>query len=73
MASLFGIGGLLGLVLYHAAFGFTSAWRQLLLNGDGTGLRAQMIMLARATIIFLANRVVLIIRHNSIYTNRAQY
>ena len=53
MASLFGIGGLLGLVLYHAAFGFTSAWRRLLLNGDGTGLRAQMIMLALATIIFM--------------------
>lgn len=53
MASLFGIGGLLGLVLYHAAFGFTSAWRRLLLNCDGTGLRAQMIMLVLATIIFM--------------------
>ena len=34
MALLFGIGGALGLVLYHAAFGFTSAWRRLLVNGD---------------------------------------
>ncbi len=53
MASLFGLGGLLGLVLYHAAFGFTSAWRRLLVNGDGAGLRAQMVMLALATIVFL--------------------
>lgn len=53
MASLFGLGGLLGLVLYHAAFGFTSAWRRLLVNGDGAGLRAQMVMLALATIIFM--------------------
>lgn len=53
MALLFGLGGLLGLVLYHASFGFTSAWRRLLVNGDGTGLRAQMVMLALATIVFL--------------------
>ena len=53
MASLFGLGGLFGLVLYHAAFGFTSAWRRLLVNGDGAGLRAQMVMLVIATIVFL--------------------
>jgi uncharacterized protein len=53
MAALFGLGGSLGLVLYHAAFGFTSAWRRLLVDGDGAGLRAQMIMLALATVVFL--------------------
>ncbi len=26
-AALFLVGGVLGLVLYHAAFGFTSSWR----------------------------------------------
>ena len=29
-AALFLVGGVLGLVLYHAAFGFTSAWRVLI-------------------------------------------
>jgi uncharacterized protein len=53
MAALFGLGGLLGLILYHASFGFTSAWRRLLINGDGRGLRAQLVMLALATMVFL--------------------
>src|ERR1700722_5597291 len=49
---LFLLGGALGLVLYHALFGFTSAWRVFIANGRGAGLRAQMLMLAVAAILF---------------------
>ena len=52
-AALFLTGGALGLVLYHALFGFTSAWRSFLTDGRGAGLRAQMVMLAVASAIFL--------------------
>ena len=44
--ALFAVGIGAGLVLYHAAFGFTSAWRVLIADGRGAGLRAQMLMLA---------------------------
>jgi len=51
-AWLFLLGGALGLVLYHAAFGFASAWRAFLSEGRGDGLRAQMVMLGLATLLF---------------------
>jgi hypothetical protein len=50
--TLFLLGGGLGLVLYHALFGFTSAWRVFIANGRGAGLRAQMLMLAVAVVLF---------------------
>ncbi len=53
MAGLYLLGGALGLVLYHAAFGFASAWRAFLAEGRGAGLRAQMVMLGLASLIFL--------------------
>ena len=46
------VGGGCGLVLYHAAFGFTAAFRVLVTTGDGRGIRAQMLMLAVATALF---------------------
>src|SRR5277367_2460773 len=49
---LFLLGGALGLVLYHALFGFTSAWRVFIADGRGAGLRAQMLMLAAAVVLF---------------------
>ena len=52
-AALYLLGGALGLVLYHAAFGFSASWRVFLIEGRGAGLRAQMLMLAVATAIFL--------------------
>ena len=52
-AALFLTGGALGLALYHALFGFTAAWRNFLADGRGAGLRAQMVMLALASAIFL--------------------
>ena len=42
-----------GFALYHALFGFTSAWRGFLTEGRGAGLRAQMVMLALASSLFL--------------------
>ena len=46
------VGAGLGLVLYQAAFGFTTAFRVLVTARDGRGLRAQMLMLAVATVLF---------------------
>src|SRR3978361_1678006 len=51
-AALYLLGGALGLSLYHALFGFTSAWRVFIADRRGTGLRAQMIMLAIAVVLF---------------------
>ncbi|SDK61143.1 hypothetical protein SAMN05216189_10449 [Pseudomonas delhiensis] len=51
-ALLFLVGGALGLTLYHAAFGFTSAWRVFIREQRGAGLRAQMVMLALAVLLF---------------------
>ena len=50
MLFLVGVGA--GLVLYHAAFGFTSAWRVFIADGRGAGLRAQMLMLALTCAVF---------------------
>ncbi|WP_282365403.1 YeeE/YedE family protein [Pseudomonas sp. PS02290] len=46
------VGAALGLTLYHAAFGFTSAWRVFINERRGAGLRAQMVMLAVAVLLF---------------------
>ncbi len=46
------VGGLLGMALYHAAFGFTAAWRVFITERRGRGLRAQMVMLAIAVLLF---------------------
>jgi len=49
---LFLVGTFAGIVLYHASFGFTSSWREFLLEGRGAGIRAQMLMLALTCIVF---------------------
>ncbi len=51
-ATLYVLGALLGITLYHAAFGFTSAWRVFIADGRGEGLRAQMLMLAIGVLLF---------------------
>jgi uncharacterized membrane protein YedE/YeeE len=51
-AALYVVGALLGVTLYHAAFGFTSAWRVFIADGRGAGLRAQMVMLAVGVALF---------------------
>jgi uncharacterized membrane protein YedE/YeeE len=51
-SSLWIVGALLGVTLYHAAFGFTQAWRVFVSDRRGAGLRAQMIMLALGVVLF---------------------
>jgi uncharacterized membrane protein YedE/YeeE len=52
LAILFLLGAALGLVLFHASFGFTAAWRVFIADRRGAGLRAQMAMLALAVLLF---------------------
>lgn len=52
MAAVLAIGILLGVSLYHASFGFTAAWRRLLLEKDLSGLVAQAVMLVLASAVF---------------------
>lgn len=47
---LLGIG--LGIALFHSRFGFTSAWRQLIAVGNGTGLRAHALLLGTTAVLF---------------------
>jgi uncharacterized protein len=49
---LFVLGMALGATLYVTAFGFTSAYRRLILQRDAAGVRAQIVMLAVATLLF---------------------
>lgn len=52
-ALLFLIGGLLGMTLYHASFGFTGGWRRFVVERRGRALRAQMLMIAAAAVVFI--------------------
>lgn len=47
-ATLFLIGGGLGAALYHGSFGFTGAWRRMVVERRGRGMRAQMLMIGLA-------------------------
>ena len=51
-AALFIVGAFAGVVLYHAAFGFTASWRVFISDRRGAGLRAQMLMLAITCAVF---------------------
>ncbi|WP_028921228.1 YeeE/YedE family protein [Pseudonocardia acaciae] len=51
-AVLLALGGGLGFVLFHSRFGFTSAWRQLVAVGNGTGLRAHALLLGTTATLF---------------------
>ncbi|HET7627762.1 MAG TPA: YeeE/YedE family protein [Bacillales bacterium] len=46
------LGLLLGYTLFHARFGFTTGFRQLMSVGNGAAVRAHMIMLAAACTLF---------------------
>lgn len=46
------VGVLFGVTLYHASFGFASAYRHFFVSGDGRGILAQLLMLALATALF---------------------
>ena len=47
------IGFGLGVSLYHAAFGFTGAWRGFIINKQGNGIRAQLFAIALASLLIL--------------------
>ena len=47
------IGFGLGVSLYHAAFGFTGAWRRFIINKEGNGIRAQLFAIALASLLIL--------------------
>lgn len=47
---LLGLG--LGVALFHSRFGFTSAWRQLVAVGNGSGLRAHALLLGTTATLF---------------------
>ena len=51
-AALLVVGGLLGITLYHTAFGFTAAYRRAVLERDVSGVSAQLLMLAGAMLLF---------------------
>lgn len=51
-AVLAALGLGLGLALLHSRFGFTSAWRQLVSVGQTHGIRAHLLMLGAASILF---------------------
>jgi len=45
------IGGLAGVTLYHASFGFTAGWRRIISEGRSTGLRAQFLLIGLTALI----------------------
>lgn len=45
------IGFAAGVVLYNASFGFTSGWRDMVLNRRGRGLRAQMLLISLIVVV----------------------
>lgn len=52
MVALLALGAMLGATLYLASFGFTSAYRSLLEGRGAQSVRAQLLMLAAATVLF---------------------
>ncbi|MCW0211983.1 MAG: YeeE/YedE family protein [Pseudonocardia sp.] len=52
MVGTAGLGLALGFTLFHSRFGFTSGWRQLVAVGQGAAIRAHMLMLGVATVLF---------------------
>ncbi|MGY9054595.1 MAG: YeeE/YedE thiosulfate transporter family protein [Alphaproteobacteria bacterium] len=45
------IGAVAGISLYHASFGLTAAWRRMVRERRGAGLRAQMLLIALVCIV----------------------
>ena len=52
LPALFAVGRGMGVALYHAAFGFTGAYRRLFTEKAISGVPAQLIMLAAAMLLF---------------------
>ena len=52
-AGLFAAGLVAGSAFLYASFGFTTAWRELLSGGDTRPFRAQLTMIAIASLIMI--------------------
>lgn len=53
MVALFVIGTVLGIALYHGAFGFTAGWRNLVVHRRGAGMRAQLLLFGLSSLIMV--------------------
>lgn len=53
LVGLLFVGAMLGIALYHGAFGFTAGWRNLVVHGKGTGMRAQLFLLGLASLLII--------------------
>jgi len=53
LVALFAIGAVMGIALYHGAFGFTAGWRNLVTKRRGAGMRAQLMLFALASVIMI--------------------
>ncbi|GEN24633.1 YeeE/YedE family protein [Halomonas cupida] len=53
LVALFAVGVVLGVALYHGAFGFTAGWRNLVTTRRGAGMRAQLLLFALASLIMI--------------------
>lgn len=53
MVALFAVGTLLGVALYHGAFGFTAGWRNLVIKKRGAGMRAQLLLFGVTSLIMV--------------------
>jgi uncharacterized membrane protein YedE/YeeE len=53
MVALFGIGTVLGIALYHGAFGFTAGWRNLVVKKRGAGMRAQLLLFGVTSLVMV--------------------
>ncbi|CAM4153624.1 YeeE/YedE family protein [Vreelandella rituensis] len=53
LVALFAVGTLLGVALYHGAFGFTAGWRNLVTKKRGAGMRAQLLLFALTSLLMV--------------------
>lgn len=53
LVGLFFLGSILGVALYHGAFGFTAGWRNLIVKKRGAGMRAQLLLLALGSLLMI--------------------
>ncbi|WP_458524656.1 YeeE/YedE family protein [Onishia taeanensis] len=53
MLALFAVGTVLGVALYHGAFGFTAGWRNLVIKRRGGGMRAQLLLFGLTAVLMV--------------------
>jgi len=47
------LGAALGITLFHSSFSFAASWRAFVMRGEGEGIRAQLLLLACASVLFI--------------------